>query len=289
MHIMIITCMCVINDLNIIHYTQRTRWRTSTEDVCHWLIHEKLQESGLSFHPQDGDPWSKCRRPAASACYYFVQYVHHSHFPLLGSLGDADATLAEMKRLKNAGGPGVTNAMRTMTLPIAQLYIDDVMPDAYEIQAARRAATTATTPNNVPDPSAVSSSTPPQRPAVRTSVDVTPTVVAPAAVATVTEDVPNTESQPRRRTNRPRRSSRRQNNSWPVGTPVAKDFGKVYVGSVVSIKPATESDQQLWHILYEDDDEEDFDEDQMLEAVALYVTHDSDDDSSDSDVFDPLV
>ena len=122
--------------------------------MCHWLIHEKLQESGLSFHPQDGDPWTKCRRPSASACYYFVQYVHHSHFPLLGSLGDADATLAEMKRLKNAGGAGVTNVLRTRTLPIAQLYVDDNMTDAYEIQAVRRvsraAATPQQTPNNVP-------------------------------------------------------------------------------------------------------------------------------------------
>ena len=63
---------------------------------------------------------------------------------------------------------------------------------------------------------------------------------------------------------------------------------KVYVGSVVNIKPATNQGEQLWHILYEDEDEEDFDEEQMQDAVALYMTIDSDDYSSDSDVFDPL-
>ena len=118
---------------------QRTRWRKATADVVHWIIHEKLQESGLSFHPQTGAPWTKSRRPSAAACYYFVQYVHHSHFPLLGSLGDADVTLAEMKRLKSAGGAGVTKVLRTRVSPIAQLYVDDCMPNAYEIQAIRRA------------------------------------------------------------------------------------------------------------------------------------------------------
>ena len=78
----------------------------------------------------------------------------------------------------------------------------------------------------------------------------------------------NIENQSRRRTNRSRRSRRRQTNSWPVGTSIAKEFGnvhnkRVFVGSVVSMKPATESEQQLWHILCEDEDEEDFDEDQM--------------------------
>ena len=78
-----------------------------------------------------------------------------------------------------------------------------------------------------------------------------------------------------------------------MGTSIAKEFGnvhnkRVFVGSVVSMKPATESEQQLWHILCEDEDEEDLDEDQMQQAVTLYMMHDSDEDSDDSDVFDPL-
>ena len=81
--------------------------------------------------------------------------------------------------------------------------------------------------------------------AVPASVDVTPTVVGSATV-----NVLNIENQSRRRTNRPRRRRRRQTNSWPVGTSVTKEFGdvynkRVYVGSVVSVKPATESEQQL--------------------------------------------
>ena len=76
----------------------------------------------------------------AAACYYFIQYVHHSHFPLLGSLGDADEMLAEMKRLKNVGGPGITKTLRTRTQPIAQLYVDENMPDVYAIQTVRRAS-----------------------------------------------------------------------------------------------------------------------------------------------------
>ena len=81
-------------------------------------------------------------RPAAAFCFYFVQYVHDRHFPLLGSLGDADRVLADIKKLKTAGGAGVTNVLRDRVRPIAELYIQDQMTDVYEVQAARRAVFT---------------------------------------------------------------------------------------------------------------------------------------------------
>ena len=116
---------------------QTTRWRKATDAVCRWLIHEKLQEEGHQFHPKDGTPWTKVHRPSAAFCFYFVQYVHDRHFPLLGSLGDADRVLADIKKLKVAGGAGVTNVLRDrVEPPIAKMYIEDQMPDAYEVQAS---------------------------------------------------------------------------------------------------------------------------------------------------------
>ena len=258
--------------------------------MVHWIIHEKLQESGLSFHPQTGAPWTKSRRPSAAACYYFVQYVHHSHFPLLGSLGDADVTLAEMKRLKSAGGAGVTKVLRTRVSPIAQLYVDDCMPNAYEIQAIRRAtAVTPETPNNVPVPSPAPQQSPADDvPALSAS---SPLSIEPSVV--VNDVLTTAETQPRRRSSR---LNTTMSSRWGVGTKVASEFdGEIFIGSVTRILPATiEGDEQLWHVVYEDSDQEDLNEKEMECARHLYVDGVSREDidevsDSEDDEYQPLA
>ena len=68
---------------------------------------------------------------------------------------------------------------------------------------------------------------------------------------------------------------------WPVGTTVAVKFGKTtYTAQVTRTLPRTNEDPPLWHVLYEDNDEEDLDEDEMIKAYNLYANGDSDDDYS---------
>ena len=62
---------------------------------------------------------------------------------------------------------------------------------------------------------------------------------------------------------------------------VAVKFGKpTYTVQVTRILTRTHEDDPLWHVLYEDNDEEDLDEDDMIKAYNLYVNGDSDDDYS---------
>ena len=65
------------------------------------------------------------------------------------------------------------------------------------------------------------------------------------------------------------------------GVRIAKFFGKrLYFGTVQSVSSATENAEgvKLWHILYDDDDKEDFDEDELREQRRLYNEHKDADD-----------
>jgi hypothetical protein len=64
-----------------------------------------------------------------------------------------------------------------------------------------------------------------------------------------------------------------------IGQRVAKYFGEeVYFGTVKKFSPpATKKDGDLWHIVYDDDDQEDFDYKELKKAVALYESNQKDD------------
>ena len=80
---------------------QDVRWKKATDNVCHWLVHLKLQEAGHVFHPRDGvAPWTKCKRPSSSDCYYFMQYIHDRHKLLLN---DVPTAFTDCKHMKLAG------------------------------------------------------------------------------------------------------------------------------------------------------------------------------------------
>ena len=60
----------------------------------------------------------------------------------------------------------------------------------------------------------------------------------------------------------------------------------------VSVPTTTEEEVQLWHVVYEDDHEEDLNEEEMEKTKELYlaeVTVGIADGSSDSDAYDPLA
>ena len=78
---------------------------------------------------------------------------------------------------------------------------------------------------------------------------------------------------------------------WPVDTKVAVKFGAVvYTARVSRILQATDEDPKLWHVIYDDNDEEDLDEEEMADARNLYVNGDGNDSvsTSDDDVYDPF-
>ena len=72
--------------------------------------------------------------------------------------------------------------------------------------------------------------------------------------------------------------------------------GEIFIGSVTQIlPPTTDGDVKLWHVVYEDDDEEDLNEKEMVEARDLYVVDgvvnrgDSNESSdSEDDEYDPF-
>ena len=71
--------------------------------------------------------------------------------------------------------------------------------------------------------------------------------------------------------------------------------GEIFIGSVTQIlPPTTDGDVKLWHVVYEDDDEEDLNEKEMVEARDLYVdgvvNRGDSNESSDSedDEYDPF-
>ena len=72
---------------------------------------------------------------------------------------------------------------------------------------------------------------------------------------------------------------------WPMGTLISKQFGGVsYIGTVTRILPVTDDgDCQLWHILYDDGDEEDLNVREMQKCRNQYLDDDDDDEYVDEE------
>ena len=86
-----------------------------------------------------------------------------------------------------------------------------------------------------------------------------------------------------------RRSRNSGDERWPIGTTVAVKFGKdIYTGQVTRILASTSEDPKLWHVLYEDEDEEDLDEGEMQKAYNLHVHGDGYVSNTSDEEFNPL-
>ena len=76
---------------------------------------------------------------------------------------------------------------------------------------------------------------------------------------------------------------------WPIGTRVAVKFGKeTYTAQVTRILEATDEDFKLWHVLYEDKDEADLDEEEMQNAYNLHVHGDGYVGNSSDEEYNPV-
>jgi hypothetical protein len=64
-----------------------------------------------------------------------------------------------------------------------------------------------------------------------------------------------------------------------IGLRVAKYFGsEVFFGTIKNfISPTMKNDVDLWHVVYDDDDQEDFDHKDLRKAIALYKSNQQDD------------
>ena len=68
-------------------------------------------------------------------------------------------------------------------------------------------------------------------------------------------------------------STKKQSPFSFIGLRIAKCFGEdVFFGTIKKyIEPAS-SEPDLWHIVYDDDDQEDYDAKDLRKAIALYKT-----------------
>ncbi|CAB9525163.1 Type III pantothenate kinase [Seminavis robusta] len=70
-------------------------------------------------------------------------------------------------------------------------------------------------------------------------------------------------------------TAKKQNPISHVGLRIAKYFGdEVYFGTIKKyIQPTGKKDEDLWHIVYDDDDQEDYDAKDLRKAIALYKSN----------------
>ena len=90
---------------------------------------------------------------------------------------------------------------------------------------------------------------------------------------------PPTKSAPPSKVQKVKGARKKEDPLFYVGQRVAKYFGtEVYFGTVRKfIPPTTKKDVDLWHIVYDDDDQEDYDHKDLRKGLALYKNNQQDD------------